>query len=74
MGALLFSQYDVPWGSFVWAGGSGCWNFDSSCCFFSVKCGCSVLVRFLILGGHCVCFALQLPSWITCQSYFWQRH
>jgi hypothetical protein len=24
MGALLFSQYDVPWGSFVWAGGSGC--------------------------------------------------
>jgi hypothetical protein len=55
-GALLFSQCNVAWRSFVWAGGSGCWNFASSSCFFSTKCGSSVSARFLIYGAHAVCF------------------
>jgi hypothetical protein len=33
MGALLFSQCNVAWRSFVQAGGSGCQSFDSSWCF-----------------------------------------
>jgi hypothetical protein len=33
-GALLFSQCNVAWRSFVWAGGSECQSFDSSWCFF----------------------------------------
>jgi hypothetical protein len=33
-GALLFSQCNVVWRSFVQVGGSGCQSFDSSWCFF----------------------------------------
>jgi hypothetical protein len=29
MVALLFSQCNVAWRNFVWAGGSGCWSSDS---------------------------------------------
>jgi hypothetical protein len=32
--ALLFSQCNVVWRSFVKAGGLGCWSFASSWCFF----------------------------------------
>jgi hypothetical protein len=34
IGALLFSQCNVAWRSFVWAGGSECRSFDSFWCFF----------------------------------------
>jgi hypothetical protein len=34
--ALLFSQCNMTWRSFVWAGGSGCQSFDSSWYFISV--------------------------------------
>jgi hypothetical protein len=55
MGALLFSQCNVAWRSFVWVGGSGCWSFDSSWCFICGKCGSSVSARFLIYRAH-ICF------------------
>jgi hypothetical protein len=55
MGALLFSQCNVAWRSFVQAGDSGCWSFDSSWWFFSAKCGSSVSAKFLIYGAHAVC-------------------
>jgi hypothetical protein len=55
-GALLFSQCNVVWRSFVQAGGSGCWSFDASWCFFSAKCGSRVLAKFLIYRAHAVCF------------------
>jgi hypothetical protein len=48
MGALLFSQCNMVWRSFVQAGGSGCQIFYSSLCSFSAKCGSSVSARFLI--------------------------
>jgi hypothetical protein len=41
--ALLFSQCNVTWGSFVWAVNSGCQSFDSSWWFFS----CLVCFQFL---------------------------
>jgi hypothetical protein len=56
MGALLFSQCNMAWRSFVWAGSSRCQVFDSSCCFFSAKCGSSFSIKFLIYGAHTVCF------------------
>jgi hypothetical protein len=31
--ALLFSQYNVAWRSFVWAWGSGCWRFAYGFCW-----------------------------------------
>jgi hypothetical protein len=55
-GALLFSQFNVVWRSFVQAVGSGCRSFDSSWCFISAKCGSSVLAIFLIYGAHSFCF------------------
>jgi hypothetical protein len=36
-GALLVSQCNVAWRSFVWAGDSGCQRFAFSWCFFSVN-------------------------------------
>jgi hypothetical protein len=45
-GALLFSQCNVAWRSFVQAGGSGCRSFASSWFFFSAKCGSSISVKF----------------------------
>jgi hypothetical protein len=39
MGALLFSQYNVAWRSFIWAR-----SFDSFWCFISAKCGFSISV------------------------------
>jgi hypothetical protein len=44
-GALLFSQCNMAWISFVWAGG-----------FFSAMCGSSVSASFLIYGAHKFCF------------------
>jgi hypothetical protein len=37
--SLLFSQCNMAWRSFVWAGSSRCRSFDSSWCFISAKCG-----------------------------------
>jgi hypothetical protein len=56
MGALLLSQYNMAWRSFLWAGGSGCRSFTSSFLVFSTKCGSGVSARFLIYGAHAVCF------------------
>jgi hypothetical protein len=56
MGALLFSQCNMAWRSFVWAEGSRCWGFDSSWCLFSAKCGSSISAKFLTYGAHAVCF------------------
>jgi hypothetical protein len=52
-GALLVSQYNIVWRSFVWAGDQG---FASSWWFFPTECGSSILARFLIYRGHAVCF------------------
>jgi hypothetical protein len=54
--ALLFSQCNLAWRSFPQARGSGCWNFDSPCCFISAKCGSSVSARLWSFGAHAVCF------------------
>jgi hypothetical protein len=51
-GALLFSQCNVVWRSFVQAGGSECQNFASSSWFFSAKCGSSISANFLIYRAH----------------------
>jgi hypothetical protein len=56
MGALLVSQCNMVWRSFVWAGGSGCQTFAYSWWFFSAKCGSSISARFLIFMAHTVCF------------------
>jgi hypothetical protein len=45
-GALLFSQWNVMWRSFVRASGSECWIFYSSWWFFSAKCGSRMLAKF----------------------------
>jgi hypothetical protein len=55
-GALLFSQCNVAWRSFVQAEGSGCQSFNSSWCFFSAKYGSILSAKFLIYGAHAVCF------------------
>jgi hypothetical protein len=52
MGALLFSQFNVAWSSFVPAGGSECESFDASWWFCSAKCGYSISAKFLIYGAH----------------------
>jgi hypothetical protein len=54
-GALLFSQCEVVWRSFVRAGGSGCWSF-ASCWLFSAKCSSSISAKFLIYRAHTVFF------------------
>jgi hypothetical protein len=54
--ALLFSQCNVVRRNFVWAGGSGCWSFNSPWCFISALGGCSISARFLIYGAHAVYF------------------
>jgi hypothetical protein len=56
VGAILFTQFNVVWGSFLWARGSGCQSFDSPRCFISTKCGSSTSAKFLIHGAHAVCF------------------
>jgi hypothetical protein len=57
VGALLFSQCNVSWRSFVWTRGLRSQSFASSWCFFfSAKCGSSISVRFLIYGAHTACF------------------
>jgi hypothetical protein len=61
-GALLFSQYNVVWRSFVQARGSGCQGSDSSWWFFfSAKYGSSISAKFLIYGAHTVCFCPLVP-------------
>jgi hypothetical protein len=57
-GVLLFSQCNMVWRSFVWAGDKGCQSFNSSQCFSSAKCGYGVSARFLIYGTHAVCFCI----------------
>jgi hypothetical protein len=54
--ALLFSQCNVVWRSFLWARGPGCRSFDSPWCFIFSKCVSSISARFLIHGAHAVCF------------------
>jgi hypothetical protein len=54
--ALLFSQCNMAWRSFLWARGSGCRRFDSPLCFISARCGFSISARFLIHTVHAVCF------------------
>jgi hypothetical protein len=56
VGALLFSQCDMVWRSFVLAGGSRCQSFASSWCFFPAKYGSNVSARFLIYRAQAVCF------------------
>jgi hypothetical protein len=56
MGALLVSQCNVVWRSFVQAGGLGCRGFGSSWWFFSAKGGSSISARFLIFRAHTICF------------------
>jgi hypothetical protein len=56
VGALLFSQCNMVWRSFIWARGSGCWSFDSPWCFISAVCGSSISVRFWSHRAHAVCF------------------
>jgi hypothetical protein len=41
VGALLYSQCNMVWKSFLRTRGSGCRNFDSPWCFISTKCGLS---------------------------------
>jgi hypothetical protein len=74
MGALLVSQCNMVWGSFVWAGGSGCQGIDFSCCFFCpVKSGSSISARFLNYRAHAVCFCTLvvildlLPKYLLCR-------
>jgi hypothetical protein len=56
--ALLFSQCNMAWRSFLQDRGAGCWLFDSPWCFISAKSGSSVSARFLIHGAHAVCFCV----------------
>jgi hypothetical protein len=56
MGALQFSQCNVAWRNFVWAGSSGGRSFDSFWCFISAKGGSRVSAWFLIYRAHTVCF------------------
>jgi hypothetical protein len=56
MEALLFSQCNMAWRSFLWARGLECQSFDSAWCFISAKCGSSFSARFLIHRAHTVCF------------------
>jgi hypothetical protein len=72
--ALLVSQSNMAWRSFMQAGGSGCQSFAYSWCFFSAKCGCSVSVRFFIYRSHTVCFLplvtiLHLFILLICDLY-----
>jgi hypothetical protein len=66
-GALLFSQCNVAWRSFVHVEGSGCKSFASSWWIFSAKCGSSVSARFLN-RTHTDCF-LPLVSILGLFSY-----
>jgi hypothetical protein len=57
-----FSQCNMAWRSFVWAGGLGC-------VVFTAKYGSSVSARFLIYKAHTVCFLplvtiLDLPCFL----------
>jgi hypothetical protein len=71
----LFSQCNVAWISFVWAGGSGCWSFDSSWCFVLfcfLQVWLQLSVKSLIYGNHAVCFcpldtALDPPPISACR-------
>jgi hypothetical protein len=54
-GALLVSQCNGAWGSFVQAAGLGFQGFASSWWFFSAKCGSIISARFLIYGAHIIC-------------------
>jgi hypothetical protein len=54
--AFLFSQCNVLWRSFPQSRGSGCWSFDSPCCFISPKCYSSISARCWSHGAHTVCF------------------
>jgi hypothetical protein len=56
VGALLVSQCNVVWRSFVQVGGLRCWSFASSWWYFSAKCGASISARFFIYGAHTACF------------------
>jgi hypothetical protein len=71
VGALLISQCNVTWRSFVWARGSGCQSFDSSWCFFSDKCGFSISAIFLIYRAHDLCFCTLLTIMYPLICIYW---
>jgi hypothetical protein len=70
-GVLLFAQCNMAWRSFVWAGGLGCWTFDSSWCYFSDKCGSTVSARFLIYIAHAVYFCMLVAILDPPGADFW---
>jgi hypothetical protein len=67
-GALLFSQCNVAWRTFVQTGGSGCWSFASSWWVFSAKCGSSISAKFLIYRAHAVYFCPLVAILDPCSS------
>jgi hypothetical protein len=69
-GALLCSQYNVAWRSFVWARGSEYQNFASSWWFFSAKCCSSLSARFLTYRTHAACFLPLVAILDMCSIYF----
>jgi hypothetical protein len=56
MGALLVSPYNVVWGSFVQAGGSGVLEFCLFLVVFSARCVSNVSARFFLYGAHIIYF------------------
>jgi hypothetical protein len=75
VGALLDSQCNMAWRSFVPAGDSECWIFASSWCLFFAKGGSRSSARFLTYGAHAVCFLLlvtmldPLPDTFSTNTY-----
>jgi hypothetical protein len=58
----------VIWRSFPWPRGSGCWSFDSLCCFISTKCGSSASVRFWNQRAHAIWFCTLVSILDLCKS------
>jgi hypothetical protein len=72
--ALLFSQCNVAWRSFLWARGSGCQSFDSPWYFISTKCGSNISARILTHRGHAVCFCTLVAILIQILSLYLTLH
>jgi hypothetical protein len=60
----------MAWRNFVLTRNSGCWSFDSSWCFISAKCGCSISARLLIYGAHAICFCILVTILDPSQNFF----
>jgi hypothetical protein len=70
-GALLLSQCNVSWRSFVWARGSGCLSFDYSWCFFPAKCGSSISTGFSIYRANTIFFCTLVAILDPPTPQFW---